>query len=223
MIYVYPGATEPIRQGDIFRRLPRIQLTDMLSPEKLLIVWEETTDGDRLREVDWVQFAQSNSSIYTRVFMRSVIGIVITQDCDALRAENITLCEVRPFPDVDSNVHENMKTKSFVSIVTKHARINQKWYYLPPDIRMGFDGKMAADLASVFEVPRELLGQYRDTLRLGRLEDEVAWPHFRERVAEFFRRYPYNEWYPLTSEEVDAYEMDKGPVERRYSWQGGSS
>jgi len=104
-----------------------------------------------------------------------------------------------------------------VNIVTQHARINQKWYYLPPDPNLGFD-RMAADFTSVFEVPREMLEKHLETLRLGRLNDEVAWPHFRERVSQFFRRYPYDEWYPLSSEEVDLYERTRSKVPR-YSWQ----
>ncbi|HUW31054.1 MAG TPA: hypothetical protein VM223_05525, partial [Planctomycetota bacterium] len=53
--------------------------------------------------------------------------------------------------------------------------------------------------------------------RRGRLND-VALAHFRERVAEFYRRYPYNEWYPLNKDELKAYLKDH-PGSEPYRWQ----
>ena len=213
MIYTYPEPTEPIRQGDLYQHVPRIEV--ILSPDHLPEIFETVTGGSRA--IDWMQFRQSEEPVLANVFIRSVTGIVITQDCDALRAENIAMCQVRPFFSVERQFTEATKPKGFVNIVTQHARVNQKWYYLPPDTRLGFT-KMAADFTSVFEVPRAMLESHRDDLRLGRLNDDVACPHFRERVAEFFRRYPYNEWYPLTKEETDLYESTRGRVDR-YSWQ----
>ena len=213
MIYTYPEPTEPIRQGDLYQHVPRIEV--ILGLDHLPEIFETVTGGSRA--IDWMQFRQSEEPVLANVFIRSVTGIVITQDCDALRAENIAMCQVRPFFSVERQFTEATKPKGFVNIVTQHARVNQKWYYLPPDTRLGFT-KMAADFTSVFEVPRAMLESHRDDLRLGRLNDDVACPHFRERVAEFFRRYPYNEWYPLTKEETDLYESTRGRVER-YSWQ----
>jgi len=214
VIYTYPEPTEPIRQGDLYQCVPRIQV--ILGSDYLPEILETVEGGSRA--IEWMQFQQSEEPVLANVFIRSVTGIVITQDCDTLRAENIAMCEVRPFSSVEKWFTETTKPKKFLDIVTRHARVNQKWYYLPPDTRLGFIKKMGADFTSVFEVPREMLESHREDLRLGRLNDDVACPHFRERVAEFFRRYPYNEWYPLTKEETDLYESDKGCVER-YSWQ----
>ena len=216
MIYVYLSASEPIRQGDIFRCLPKTEL--LLGPENLPLILEPTEDGTH--EVDWMQVSRSQSGKpqLTTASVRSVTGIVITQDCDALRCENIALCEVRRFDAVEGKYNESTRPHKFVKIVTQHARVNQKWYYLPPDPKMGFD-RMAVDFTSVFEVPRVMLAKHRETLRLGRLNDKVAWPHFRERVSQFFRRYPYNEWYPFTSDEVDLYESGFPTLVKRYPWQ----
>jgi hypothetical protein len=195
--------------------MPKTEI--LLGPESLPLILEPTEGGGR--EIDWIQVAQSQSDepLLTTVRVKPVVGIVITQDCDALRIENITLCEIRPFQDVERKIQSSTSLKGYVNIVTQHARINQKWYYLPPDPNLGF-GRMAVDFTSVFEVPREMLEKHLETLRLGRLNDEVAWPHFRERVSQFFRRYPYDEWYPLSSEEVDLYERTRSKVPR-YSWQ----
>ena len=78
---------------------------------------------------------------------------------------------------------------------------------------------MGVDFESIFEVKREMLKKYIGKIRIGRLEDEVACPHFRERVAEFFRRYPYNEWYPLDKEEFLEYEKSQDEAIEKYEWQ----
>jgi hypothetical protein len=167
-----------------------------------------------LRKVDWIQASQSDEALTVTLSVRAVTGIVITQDCDALRCENITLCEIRPFDEVERKIQSTTRLKGYISIITQHARVNQKWYYLPPDHNI-FSDRMAADFLSVFEVPRIMLEEYCEPLRLGRLNDEVAWPHFRERVSQFYRRYPYNEWYPLSAEEMEYYH----PTAERYPWQ----
>ena len=65
---------------------------------------------------------------------------------------------------------------------------------------------MGVDFQDVFTVPRLDLEELRRQRR-GRL-DGVAEAHFRERIAEFFRSYGYDEWYPLNREEFEAYERD---------------
>lgn len=46
----------------------------------------------------------------------------------------------------------------------------------------------------------------------------TAYEHYREKIAEYFRRYPYDEWYPLSKEEFKVYNDEKGPVEP-FPWQ----
>ena len=216
-MYSIPDVAQPIRQGDIFRWLPKPEIG--LGDAKLPILPETEENG--VREIDWLQLAEESGVAYATIQVRPVCGIVISQDCDTSRSPNITFAEIRPFADVYPNYSDDKtKTKGLVDFVTRHARVNYSWYYLPEYDRFQFARKMAADFESVFDVPREMLEAYKEQMRLGRLDDDVAWPHFRERVAEYYRRYPYNEWYPLNSSELDAYEEDKKiKVDPRYRWQ----
>ena len=71
---------------------------------------------------------------------------------------------------------------------------------------MGLREKMGVNFLVTLRVPRVDLEAYR-YLRKGRLNG-VADEHFRERIAEFFRRFPYDEWYALNTEELEAYQKD---------------
>jgi hypothetical protein len=55
----------------------------------------------------------------------------------------------------------------------------------------------------VFQIQSEDL-KTNINLRKGRL-NETAYQHFRECIAQYFRRYPYDEWYPLNKDEYNAY------------------
>lgn len=207
MIYEFPPADAAIRQGDIFVGLPRVDVP----LTKLTVVGE----GEDL-ETDWDWVVQAGKPIVAMLPVRPVAAIVITQDCDALRAPDISLCEIRPFPEVEGKAAQTKDAKGWMSIITQQARLNLKWFYLPPDARIGFTQKMAVDFRVVLRVPGpELEG--RRILRAGRLIPEAD-EHFRERLSEFFRRYPYDEWYPLNAEEFQAYRSRYNASEPR-PWQ----
>ncbi len=213
-MYSFPDNNAPIRQGDIFRWLPKVNI--LLGDAQLPIMTKSDTDG--IHAIDWFQLAESGGTALTNTIIKPTIGIVLTQDCDASRCLNIVFSEVDLFSKIYSGYKDDLKPAKVVNIVTVHSRKNQKWYFLAENSRIGFSKKMGANFESVFEVPRTMLETYRDKMRLGRLDDDVAWPHFRERVAEFFRRYPYNEWYPLNLDEVKAYEEEKKTRVERYPW-----
>jgi hypothetical protein len=65
-------------------------------------------------------------------------------------------------------------------------------------------------------LPRGELGDLRK-LRKGRL-NITAYEHFRERIAEFYRRYPYDEWYPLDKAEMETYKNEY-PDATLFPWQ----
>lgn len=207
MIYEFPGQDEPIRQGDIFIGIPRFDF----ALKKIAIVVEDYPE-----ETSWESAAKEGNSVTTIVEARPVTAIVISQNCDALRAPDINLCEVRNFQDVEPKSKETKKPKKWSRIITQQARLNQKWFYLPPDEKVGFTEKMGADFMVTIRVPRVDLEALRH-LRKGRL-NEVAVAHFRERIAEFYRRYPYDEWYPLNKEEMKAYQGDH-PDSKPFPWQ----
>src|SRR3712207_500193 len=93
MIYEIPALSSPIRQGDIFLNVPSVDLP----PEKIISINEDET----LESLTWDEFASNNQIVSSVLAVRPTIGIVGNQDCDNLRARDITLFEVRPFRDVE--------------------------------------------------------------------------------------------------------------------------
>jgi hypothetical protein len=207
MIYEVPEESSPIRQGDIFTNIPSVELTE----DPLTIV-----EDDGLRETTLEAVAASGQPASVVVPIQPVMAIVGTQECDALRAGSITLFRIRPFGDVEDKA-KTTKTSKFVAVVTQHARVNQKWFYLPADERRGIPEKMAADFREPIRIPRTTLERLR-VYRVASLNG-TARAHFRERLAEFFRRYAYDEWYALTKEEFEAYNKDKGGSVEPFPWQ----
>lgn len=207
MIYEFPDLSAPLRQGDIFVGLPRVDF----SLDRVIVANE---GGECVAK--WAEIAQQNDPVSIIVSVRPVAAIVATQDCDAVRSHDITLCEIRRFLDVERKANEKTSAKGWKDILTQHARINQKWFYLPPDTKVGFIEKMAVDFMVTLRVPRMELEGLRN-LRRGRL-NPIADEHFRERISEFFRRYPYDEWYPLDQQEMKAY-TNEYPDTKPFPWQ----
>lgn len=207
MIYEFPDTSKHIRQGDIFVGLPRVDI----SLNDVLIVSET---GERVAK--WAEIAAKGEPVNIIVPVRPVTAIVATQDCDTVRSRDITLCEIRSFKDIERKSKDTTSPKKWKNLITQHARINQKWFYLPPDDRMGFSEKMAVDFMVTLRVPRAELEELRE-LRKGRL-NPLADEHFRERIGEFFRRYPYDEWYPLDQDELQVY-MTEYPEAKPFPWQ----
>ncbi|MFC1806229.1 hypothetical protein ACFL09_04525 [Planctomycetota bacterium] len=207
MIYVPLGADDPIRQGDIFQSVPRVRV-----PLSHLAVLRE----DGTFEATWTQASGGEGVVRAVLPLEPVWAIVITQNCDATRNEEISLCEIKPFAEVEPRAAGGT-IKARVAAITRQAKVNYKWFYLPPDPTLGLDQKMAVDFRCTMRLPRPELETHRH-LRRGRLYDD-AYDHFRERLAHFFRRYAYDEWYPLDREEMDFY-ADKCPEQvARYPWQ----
>jgi hypothetical protein len=209
MIYDFPDTSEPLRQGDIFTNLPKIDV----SLQKMVVI-----DKSGEKVISWNELVGEGEPIPISIVVPAepVIAIVATQDCDALRSRDVTLCEIRDFLTVEGKCKLTNSPKSWNNIITQHARINQKWFYLPPDSRLGFRKKMAVDFVVTLRIPRHDLEEMR-SFRVGRL-NEIAEEHFRERISEFFRRYPYDEWYPLDKEELGKYREDHSDI-KPYQWQ----
>ncbi|TWT63000.1 hypothetical protein [Rubinisphaera italica] len=207
MIYEFPREDEPIRQGDIFAHIPRTEI----SLGSLALVRDTGTE-----EAQWSDIVNEPDQLTVILPVRPVYAIVASQDCDNVRSPDITLCEIKPFADVEGKAKDASKTKAWVSIITQQARTNLKWFYLPPDDNVGFTGKMAVEFAVTIRVPRLGLEALRK-FRRGRL-NPVADEHFRERLAEFFRRYPYDEWYALNETELEYYRSQYSEAEP-YPWQ----
>lgn len=209
MIYEFPTLTDSIRQGDIFQSVPRIDL----NLEKLPVIL-----GDGAISNDWLRTLAASEPITALVAMRPVWAIVITQDCDTVRVDDIVLCEIDRFEMVELSAKDAKHPKGTMSLITKHARLNLKWFYLPPDPNVGFEYRMAVDFHSVLRVSRTYLEQNIAQLRRGRL-NQIATEHFRERLSEYYRRYPYDEWYPLDKKEFDEYRSNKPEPIEPFPWQ----
>ena len=207
MIYEFPSPASPLRQGDIFVGLPKVEISLGRIP---------ILRGEQTGEQSWSELAELGKPVDAILPIRPVVAIVITQDCDAIRSDDISLCEIRRFQDVERKAKQTKDAKGWVSILTQTARMNLKWNYLQPDERLGFAEKMAVDFNVTLRVPRVDLENYR-LFRKGRL-NPVADEHFRERLAEFFRRYPYDEWYALDAAELVEYRKNH-PDAAPFSWQ----
>ena len=209
MIYEEASPEAPLQQGDIFKAIPkvRVTLTDILYSE-----------GEDFRVSNWTDIATA-PPVKALFHTEATPAIVLTPDCDSLRAEVITLAEIRAFVHVEGKAREITAAKRFMKIITQHARINQKWFYLPSDNLTGFSERMAVDFRSVISIPRTDLEGIQ-SLRVARLKTPAI-EHFRERLSEFYRRYPYDEWYPLDEEEFKEYLKDKGYAEdiNPFPWQ----
>ncbi len=212
MIYEKTANSDPIRQGDIFVYMPRIDF-DL---ESLPVV----SDDADLVQNNWVDLTKgsSNDLITSLVAIRPVMAIVITQDCDAARIDDIALCEIIPFEKVEPNIKNTKYPQNTWKVITKNSRINLKWFYLPQEQSIGFKERMAVDFQSVLRVSRTFLEKHLERFRIARL-NEVANQHFRERISEYFRRYPYDEWYSLDKHEFEEYRKAKPEPIDPFPWQ----
>jgi hypothetical protein len=216
VIYDSVGPDEPVRQGDIFVRIPRIDV-NLSRLIAISSVKGPTPDS-------WKDLEGLDEPTTIAATVRPVTGVVISQDCDASRSEDISFCEVQRFEMVDGKARgfANLKPKARQSIVTTHARFNQKWFYMPPAPSFGIHEPMAVDFRIPIRVLRENVEAMRPTNRIGRL-NEVGYAHFRERISEFFRRYPYDEWYALSPEELAEYPPSKAGLAEPFPWQRAPS
>ncbi|MBA7608025.1 MAG: hypothetical protein GH143_09500 [Calditrichaeota bacterium] len=195
MIYLPPDPSDPIRQGDIFRDIPRADIS--------LNQLAEIQDN-HLVKTTWLGILSSGASDTTiAAKIKCVDAIIITQDCDALRSPDISLCEIVDFKQLFPGDTPGSISK-WVKTIIRQSKINLKWFYLPPSNEVGFNEKKVVDFQTIIRINREDMEQLRQDYRIGRLND-VATEHFRERLGEFFRRYPYNEWYPFNKEEFEKY------------------
>jgi hypothetical protein len=141
----------------------------------------------------------------------------VTQNCDAARGQFICLAQVDPFLEATGRTAP-ATPKKWEKLIIDHSRSAPRFFYLPPDVAFGFTEPMAADFRIILRVSRIDLETLRTTRRIGRLK-EVARDHFRENLAYFFRRYAFNEWYPLTLEQFQAYAEDRDEHLDPFPWQ----
>ena len=196
MIYDYPNNNEPIRQGDIFLGIPKVEIEFASG----LPTCSATNEMER---IPWEDIVESGGAAPALLPVLPVPAIVASQNCDARRAADITLCEIKELAQIEKDYDNISNLRKRVNFITRQACVNLKWFYLPPDKQIKFEKTMAVDFLSTINVPRQDLEQLI-CLRKGCLNEDAA-DHFRERIAHFYRRYAYNEWYPLNNKEMTIY------------------
>lgn len=211
MIYDLVEANAPVQQGDIFRDIPRIDF----SLHQMSIV---DVDDYYTRVLSWRDLLEEQPEAINVVLpIKRVRAIVITQNCDAARGEFLSLCQIKIYLPAIGQKQEPKVPLKWAKLISRKSRENLRYFYLPADEGIGLNDRMVVDFRMVLAVKRPELQNMKD-LRIGRLNN-VAYEHFRETLAQFFRRYPYNEWYPFTKEEFRAYaDTCPEPVEP-YPWQ----
>ena len=209
MIYEKVPPECPIRQGDIFVMLPQPILPD---PKNITCISQE--DGN-IYATTWDSVAGQPKKLIAMPVVTSM-GIVATQNCDAFRKPLITFFKVDQYDSVSKEAL-NANVVKRIKFLTQSSRLRLAWLYLPKDSSCGFDQKMAVSFLEPFQVHRSFLEPQISLYRKCRLT-KVAYEHYRERIAQFYRRYPYNEWYPLDRDEFKAYK-EEYPEAEAYSWQ----
>lgn len=212
MIYDAVDAEHPIQQGDIFCGLPRVDV----SLAKVFVVEADET----AYEMDWIQASKDEEgnprTVRAILPLHPVDAIVISQNCDAAHANNISLCEIISFSKALKD-SQSWSAKIWAKKLTREGTDTLRLFYLPPGNFPGFSEKMAVEFRTVIQIPREDLETYIK-LRKARL-NAVAHEHFREKLAQYFRRYPYNPWYPLSKEEFAIYASGQSETVKPYDWQ----
>jgi hypothetical protein len=208
MIYDPVAADDDIKQGDIFAGVPRVDLS-----LGTLAVVDEEAEGPR--QASWWDIREQ-PDITALLRIRAVTAIVVTQNCDAVRGEFVYLAQVDRF--TETGYTQPTTPKGWQSLITRIGNTVPRYFYLPADETVGFPEPMAADFRVMLRIPRAELAQVSVQSRVGRL-NQVAVDHFREKLAYFFRRYAFQEWYPLTREQFQAYaEKCEEPV-KPMPWQ----
>ena len=209
MIYERVEAEAPICQGDLFVHVPRVDL----SFGKLLLIDEDT---EQPKEAAWDEL-NPRDRVAAVLPIISVAGVVVTQNCDAARGHYICLAQIDTFLEATGRTAP-ATPKKWKNLITENNRSSPRFFYLPADAEFGFAEPMVADFRIILRVPRADLATLRTNRRVGRL-NTVATDHFRENLSYFFRRYAFNEWYPLTRDQFQAYVADSGETVDPYPWQ----
>ena len=204
MIYIIPSPTDPIRQGDIFLPLPR-------PLNRLAAIQIHGKKG--IEASTWMDCEKPTEGIQITCTVVPCWAIVSSQDCDCARGgDSITFLQITNNPlKEEANAEKRVKT------IVRADRLNEKGLYLPPD-GTHFKSRMQVDFGSSFQINREDISNALGSLRVLRL-NEIALQHYREKLAQYYRRYAYDEWYALNKEEFNIYNEYQGGEIPPFPWQ----
>ncbi|KKK42306.1 hypothetical protein LCGC14_0543410 [marine sediment metagenome] len=201
MIYKELSLSDDLQQGDIFTELP-FSYFDL---DALFVYTDDSTFG----EISWKDLTKEDIQILADI--EKVYAIILSQDCDCLREEYISLIVVSEWKK------DYKKSNKWREEIIKLNRSRPSKMYLPPDSNFNINKKMHIDFSQIFNLKRENLINLKN-LRLCRLNEE-AMDHFREKLAFYFHRYAFDEFYPLDKEEMDSYEKWRKEAYERRNYQ----
>lgn len=201
MIYEAVLPEENLRQGDIFLNLPFIRI-DL---EKFSVILEDNT----AKQISWCDVEEDE--VLTLASIEKIDAIILSQDCDCERSPYITLISISEWK---RNIKKDKIWKDEIIHLNQHGPSKM---YLPPDNKFNIQNRMHIDIEKILNIRRRDLESLRN-LRICRLNQE-AMEHFREKVAYYFHRYAFTEYYPLNKKEMDEYEKDHKKKDKRLKFE----
>ena len=198
MFYRKPDENDDIKQGDIFKGLP---FTELDLEQMVIIDQRGQINGPK----KWEE-VKNLDNITAKIKLVETAAIVISQDCDNVRNNFISLARIQTVTEITRKNPEN--TKTWIKLIIKGpTQSNYQWFYLRDNRLFGFSEKMAANFDVIFQLPRESLLDRRGTLRKASLT-ELALKHFRDSLVRYFTRYAHDEWYSLSKDEFKVYKEE---------------
>ncbi len=211
-----------IEQGDIFLFLP------ILSIDSNLVNTINPVNGDfSYKEVDLNNYTPSDDNILKNIVVNMELkpGIVITQNCDVLRSDYVSFCEIKKLIDIEKDLQKMTSEKRKLNYYTENYSHKEKYFYLPEEDDV-FEEKMAIDFSRIYQIKRETLENMLN--KRVRSLGEIPLEHLKVKVGNYFKRFAYDKWYLLKKEEFNSYyklKKDGGMPEcelnliRPYPWQ----
>ncbi len=188
MVYDSVSLEDNLRQGDIFWNLPYVYF----NLDELFVFYNESL----FEETSWIDLKKEEVQILASA--ERTYAIILSQDCDCIREEFISLFIVSDWDKAYTS------SKKWMLEIINLNRSSPSKMYLPHDKNFNIEKKMHIDFCQIFQIKRENLENLKN-LRICRLNEE-AMEHFREKVAYYFHRYAFDEYYPLDKNEMDKYE-----------------
>ena len=151
-----------------------------------------------LIEQNWKDIAENDESYPIVTEVKSCFAIVISQDCDCVRDDEISLFKIT----ICSKLANKTSPKAIFEQILRIHHSNSLMY-LPQDNKSNFPNKMQINFSSIISIKRKNLEKMKN-FRLFRLNDE-SFDHFRNKVKDFILRYSFTESYPFTAEKFEQY------------------
>lgn len=208
-------SSELLEQGDIFEDLPFLNITEPVINEVI-----PEGSGIKYKEIKLKDYVSGKKKKNIVIPAKIGPGILISQNCDSSRDEFVSFCAIRPYAQLEKNFSPNNENKQ-VKFLTKDYAHKAKYFYLPANLKNGFEDRMAVDFSSIHQIKTSLL-QELIIKRKCRLSG-LALDHFRVKLAHYFRRFAYNPWYVLNAKEFQTYidsitDSDEKALIEPYAW-----